>query len=80
MNFLDVNVKDYDGHLPVDVAVCYNNIDAIKILAPITKELRTLSMFKYFCKDDPRPLDLLKSFIEERNKMPASKRKKLITI
>ena len=74
VNFLDVNVKDYDGHLPVDVAVCYNNIDAIKILAPITKELRTLSMFKYFCKDDPRPLDLLKSFIEERNKMSAISR------
>ena len=63
---LDANVKDFNGLLPIDYALRKNDIEAIKILFPYTKELRT-DYYIHKHNSNSKAKDLLKSLIEERN-------------
>ena len=66
VKYLDANVKDFQGLLPIDHALRRNYPEAFKILAPYTKELRT-DYFNMF-NSNSKAIDLLKSLIQERNK------------
>ena len=50
LQYFDANVQDQSGYLPIDKAMFHQRIEAIKILAPFTKELRVHEFFvKYGC-------------------------------
>ena len=66
---LDANVKRHSGMKPIDLAVCRNQIEAVKILAPFTKELKIHKNCYYSSIDNSESIELMKSLIEERNIM-----------
>ena len=70
VNHLNANVKDRSTNmLPIDVAVERNHVEAVKILAPYTKELKIHEYCYHSRVDNTESLDFMKSLIEERNRM-----------
>ena len=69
VNYLNVNVKNGTKLLPIDVAVRRNQVEAVKILAPFTKDLKIHDICYYPSKDNSESLKLMKSLIDERNRM-----------
>ena len=64
LQYFDANVHHLGGFLPIDKAMFHQRIEAIKILAPFTKELRVHEFFvKYGCAKE---VEVLESLIEER--------------
>ena len=63
--FFDPNVQDEKGDLPIDRAIFWNQIDAIKFLAPLTKELKIPE--KYKNRSKKYALKIMQSLIDERN-------------
>ena len=69
VKYLDANIKRHSGMKPIDLAVCRNQIEAVKILAPFTKELKIHKNCYYSSIDNSESIELMKSLIEERNRM-----------
>ena len=68
VNHLNSNVKNhYADLLPIDVAVLRNNVEAIKILAPFTRELKIIELYYYpHNTKNTESIELMKSLIEQR--------------
>ena len=64
LQYFDANVPDQHGFLPIDNAMYNNQIEAIKVLAPFTRELRVLEYFVNVGFTEE--VEVLKSLIEER--------------
>ena len=73
LEFFDPNEENKNGRLPIDFAISNHNIEAVKILAPLTKQLNeTMSKHREYRKIS-NALDVVQSFIDEREGI--SKRK-----
>ena len=73
LEFFDPNEENKNGRLPIDFAISNHNIEAVKILAPLTKQLNeTMSKHRKYRKIS-NALDVVQSFIDEREGI--SKRK-----
>ena len=68
IKYFDPNVQDERGFLPIDVAICKHKIEAVRFLAPFTKELRVHEFFEgrvgRLCFE--KEIEVLESLIEER--------------
>ena len=73
----DVNRRDTLGFLPIDLAILRGKVEAVKILAPYTKELKVHKHFmsKNFqeryeyesYENSLKALEVMESLIEERD-------------
>ena len=61
VNYLNVNVKNGTKLLPIDVTVRRNQVEAVKILAPFTKDLKIHDICNYPSKDNSESLKLMQS-------------------
>ena len=66
--YFDANIRDDDcGFLPIDWAVVKNDVEAVKVLAPFTKELKIHESLASRTKLS-NVLNLMEALIEERKK------------
>ena len=69
VKYFDANIIDSEGYLPIDYAVLYNDVEAVRILAPLTKNLKIHKRID-FDKYDERisnALNVLQYFIAKRD-------------
>ena len=69
LKYLDANVKRRSGLKPIHKAIQRNQIEAVKILAPFTKELDIHENCYHSFIDNSESIELMKSLIEERNRI-----------
>ena len=65
LNFFDPNVSNRDGALPIEMAICQNEVEAVKILAPYMKELK-IGKNIVFKKKNANAYRVMQALIAER--------------
>ena len=67
LEFFDANKKDWFG-LPIDAAIPNLHIECVRILAPLTKELKIDEKFNTSTRKMSDVLNVLQSVIDERKR------------
>ena len=68
VEFLDANFENPIELLPIDLAILENHVEAVRLLAPYTKELKISDRFKPTKYPPSSALIEMKSLIEDRKK------------